>query len=116
MTDCSIWQGIFIGAAGGALAGITISLIQGIRSWISFYLDSKKVYNFLMWDIENYEGYRFRSTKAIASNTNLTIDRVRYVCSKHEKIYMSTGERDDMWSTLMRNADEDNPEIYFDKW
>ena len=118
MKECSILQGIIIGGAGGAIAAIMIAIIQGIRSWISFKRDSKKVYNFLIEDVKDKEDYRFRSTRSIASFTNLTIDRVRYVCSKHEKIHMSTGVEQDMWSTLTRGVDidRDKPEIYIGTW
>jgi hypothetical protein len=32
--DCSIWEGIVIGASGGSIAGITVYLIQYIHQKI----------------------------------------------------------------------------------
>ena len=45
----------------------------------------------------NENGEQFLSTRTIASWTNLTEDRVRYVCSIHHSIFLSTEGREDMW-------------------
>lgn len=45
---------------------------------------------------------KFRSTRAIASWNNLTEDRVQYICSIHKKIYLSTSEKEDLWSLYER--------------
>lgn len=89
------------GAAGGAVAGIVIMAIQGIRSsWLDCR-DSKRIYK---WMVQNSDAKSapFRSTRAIASHNNLSEDRVRFVCSHDERIKLSTGREEDMWSIHIR--------------
>ena len=100
-----ILSGIVIGGAGGAIAGITVYSVQYFHHKCADCLDGKRVYKWLQ---EN-DDHSFRSTRAIASHNNLTIDRVRFICSKHEKIYLSTGKNDDMWSIHTRK-----PRGFFD--
>lgn len=60
--------------------------------------DKKNIFNFISDLImQNREGIRYLSTRYIASHTNLTMDRVSYICSIHENIYLSVGEKEDMW-------------------
>jgi hypothetical protein len=94
-----VWEGIIIGGAGGAVAGLTILLVQYMYMKALECVHKRRVYNWLKAHISAAEGgKRFRSTKTIASWNNLTEDRVRYICSIHEKIYLSTGEQEDRWS------------------
>lgn len=93
-----IWDGIVIGGAGGAVAGLTVWLVQLAHSAWKDHRDKDKVYAWLVQNTSNEPGSEFRSTRAIASWNNLTEDRVRFVCSHHQKIYLSTGENEDMWS------------------
>lgn len=88
------------GAAGGAVAGIVIMTIQGIRaSWL-LRRDANRAYN---WLVKNSDkATPFRSTRSIASHTNLTEDRVRFVCSQDRRIKLSTGEKADVWSIHIR--------------
>ncbi|MGO2512740.1 hypothetical protein [Marinomonas polaris] len=95
----SVLDGIFIGGAGGAIAGISVYTIQYIHTRFSDIRDGNKIY---AWLLENTVPESFRSTKAIASYNNLTMDRVRYLCSNHPKIKLSTGELDDLWSLTER--------------
>ena len=97
-----VWDGIVIGGAGGAIAGLTVSLVHYAHRKIFECVDKRSVYNWLKNNTKNDEGKRYRSTRAIASWTNLTEDRVRYICSIHRKIYLSTGEKEDMWSLYER--------------
>ncbi len=92
-----ILEGVIIGGVGGTIAGLTV--------WITDYLHKKfvksahmeRVYKWLSENISNEDGNRHRSTRAIASHNNLTEDSVRYVCSEHEEIYLSTGKEEDLW-------------------
>ena len=93
----SIWDGIIIGAAGGAIAGLTVWLAQYTHTKTIEYRNKKRVYKWLKEYTTNEPGEQFRSTRAIASWNNLTEDRVRYICSIHDKIFLSTGEKEDMW-------------------
>ncbi len=97
-TMASVWDGIIIGAAGGAIAGLTVSFVHYVHTRICEWLHKKRLYNWLKDNTSDEEGKQFRSTRAIASWNNLTEDRVRYICSIHKKIFLSTGETEDLWS------------------
>ena len=93
----NIWNGIIIGATGGAIAGLTVWFVQYTHMKTIECREKKRVYEWLKANTDNKPGEQFRSTRAIASWSNLTEDRVRYICSIHEKIFLSTGEKEDMW-------------------
>ena len=93
----SIYDGIVIGGAGGAIAGLTVWLIQFAHEKISCKIDCNRVYAWLKENTVDKAGEQFRSTRAIASWTNLTQDRVRYACSVDKRIFLSTGEKEDLW-------------------
>jgi hypothetical protein len=93
----SIRDGIIIGAAGGAMSGIMIWAFKYGHTKLIEYHEKERVYKWLKENTSNEPGKQFRSTRAIASWNNLTEDRVRYICSIHDKIFLSTGEREDMW-------------------
>lgn len=92
-----ILDGIIIGSVGGALAGITTLLFQWIKNGIYISRDKKRVYKWLNEVHMKDKNYEYRSTRTIASWTNLTEDRVRYICSIHKKIHLSVGEKEDSW-------------------
>jgi len=96
MSDLS--EGILIGGAGGAVAGLTIMIIQALKNERSKFIHKKRIYSWLKNNTADKKGERYRSTRAISSWNNLTKDRVRYICSVHEKIYLSTGKKEDLWS------------------
>jgi hypothetical protein len=93
----SITDGIVIGAAGGSIAGITVWLVQYIHDKVTQKVESSRVYSWLKKNTSNEPGDQFRSSRAIASWNNLTQERVRYICSVDKRIFLSTGEKDDMW-------------------
>jgi hypothetical protein len=95
--EFSVVQGITVGAVGGALAGLTVWLADLLREKYLEHVHKKRVYDWLSKNSDQADR-PFRSTRAIASHNNLTQDRVRYICSRHESIFLSTGEREDMWS------------------
>lgn len=96
--ESNIINSIVIGAVGGALAGLTVVGVQYCHEkWLECR-DRKRVYKWMHNEIgENGEGNRYLSIRHIASHTNLTEDRVRYICSIHQDIYLSTGKKEDMW-------------------
>ena len=97
MTMGGVWDGIIIGGTGGAIAGLTVSFVRYVHTRIWQRSHKKRLYNWLK-DNTSEEGDQFRSTRAIASWNNLTEDRVRYICSIHKKIFLSTGKTEDRWS------------------
>jgi len=92
--DSNIWEGIVVGASGGAIAGLTVYGVQYLHEKLR---DAREMRRVNTWLKENSSGGRWRSTRAIASWTNLTEDRVQYLCSKSEEIKLSTGENEGMW-------------------
>ena len=98
----TIVDGVIIGGAGGAIAGLTISLVQYLHTEVLEGIHKNRVYSWLSKNTKDEDGHRYRSTRAVASWNNLTEDRVRYICSIHEKIYLSTGEKEDRWSLYGR--------------
>ena len=100
----SVWDGIIIGRAGGAIAGITVYVIQFAHQNIVDRRDTKRILAWLMKNSPSDEARKYRSTRAIASYNNLTEDRVRYLCSHSEEIHLSTGEKEDLWSIHPRET------------
>ena len=91
-----IVSGIIVGAGGGASASFIVIVIVAIRKELLKCSDKKKVYDFIEKRLSD-RNEKWSSTRTIASYTDLTIARVRYICSIHKKIKLSTGENDDMW-------------------
>lgn len=60
--------------------------------------DQDKVYTWLMDEFRKKKQYEFRSTKAIASGTHLSEDRVREVAITDSRIHKSTGSNNDLWT------------------
>lgn len=98
----TLWDGIIIGGAGGAVAGITVWLVQIGHAACLQRRDRRRNYDWLESSTAADGDPVFRSGRAIASWTNLPIDRVRYICSIDERIVLSTGEKEDMWCTRER--------------
>ncbi len=101
----TIWDGVVIGGAGGAIAGITVYLVQYVHEKIRECSDKRIIYNWLLNTTTDKSGEQFRSTRAIASWCNLPQERVREICSLHKKIFLSTGEKEDMWGIFTRRED-----------
>ena len=93
-----VTTGIAVGGAGGAIAGVTLWLFEYSHRKAVEAIHKKRVYRWLKESTEGEDSNKFRSTRAIASWNNITEDRVRYICSIHDKIFLSTGQREDMWS------------------
>jgi hypothetical protein len=101
--DCArILEGVIVGGVGGAVAGSIILLVTWIHTTLLEKRDKDRVWGWITKHASEQE-WQFRSTRSIASHTNLTQDRVRYICSMHASIKLSTGEREDMW--LVKDAD-----------
>ena len=98
-----IVEGIVIGGVGGAFAGLAIWLLQLRRDKCTERKHKDKVYNWIYKRTEKHKGLtvgspndpRWISTLEIACYTNLTPDRVRYICYVHNKIRPKTEE--DLW-------------------
>ncbi len=95
----TIADGVIIGGAGGAIAGIMVWLVQYTHDKALQIIECKRVYEWLKENTtsEPDNGDQFKSTRAIASWNNITEDRVRHICSRDKRIFLSTGEKQDMW-------------------
>ncbi len=102
-TYSSIVEGIFIGGAGGAIAGIAIWGLHNIQKCILKARHKCRVYKWMKKETKDELGSRFRSTRVIASWNNLTEDRVRFICSTHKEIYQSIGKDGEMWGIYGRD-------------
>ena len=105
MAETGILDGIIIGTVGGGIAGVMVPFSTWLVSLYRTRCDKRLVYDWLQQNTADRGKERFRSTRAIASYNNLTQDRVRYICSIHPEIFLSTGEKDDMWGTYAHNPD-----------
>ena len=107
----TVLDGIVIGGAGGAIAGITVWLVQYLDTKGIEAIERHRVHQWLRENTKNEEGQRYRSTRAIASWNNLTEERTRYICSSHKSIYLTTGKREDP-SSLYERGDR---RVYTDR-
>ena len=118
--DVTVWNGIIIGGVGGAIAGAVVWLINFLTEQITESRHKKRIYNYL-YDKTKKDSIKWRSNREIASYNNLTEDRVRYICSIHERIVLSQsvitsgrfGEeieaREDIWAIkefIMKQREE----------
>ena len=55
-----IWNGITIGGAGGAIAGLTVALVHYIHRKIVECIEQRRVYNWLKANTKDEEGKRYR--------------------------------------------------------
>lgn len=97
MEDSKIISGIIIGACGGTAAGLAVYFTKLIHEKITFCIEARRIHKWLGSNTTTEPGKEFRSTRTIASWNNVTEDRARFVCSNHSKIYLSTGNKEDMW-------------------
>jgi len=87
-----ITKGIIIGSVGGALAGLTVWLLQWFKEIVKTEFHKRRVYDWLEKKTNPHKNLTtgspscWISTIEIASYTNLMKDRVRYICSIHKKI------------------------------
>ena len=106
-----VWEGIITGAAGGASAGIILAILKILNDSIQKRIHTKRVIKWLD-NVSKPEGAEpWRSTHAIASYTNLTEDRVRYVCSESNQIVRSSGESE-TWGIIGIARDESTTGVY----
>jgi len=100
------------------VAAITF-LVTGVlvlsRKGIVLYYHKRKVYLWLQSNTQDKYGNRLQSSKAIASNVNLPLDRIEYVCSIHKKIHMHSDKQGLQWSIYIKygEGEHDDPGVRF---
>jgi hypothetical protein len=85
-------SGIIVGGVGGAAAGLVLWLIDRLNKYEIEFKEKRRVRKWLGEVTSAPDASHWRSTRAIASHTDLTEDRVRYLCSVHPEIVLSSGE------------------------
>ena len=63
----TVLDGIVIGGAGGAIAGITVWLVQYLDTKGVEAIERHRVHQWLRENTKNEEGQRYRPTRAIAA-------------------------------------------------
>ena len=106
-----IVEGIVIGSAGGAFAGFVIWFFQWSREKITEREHKKRVYSWIYEKTKQPKDLtvgdltipKWISTLEIASYTNLTPDRVRRICSIHDKIRSKTEKERRKYGELLED-------------
>ena len=89
------WFALVVGLFGGF--GVWIA--QYLKEEVTKYFDKKKVYNWLSANVgTGQQDQLWRKTRTIASHTNLTHDRIEYICSIHPDIVESVERNEGLWS------------------
>ena len=88
MTLQEIKDGIIVGLSGGISAGFGIWLLDRIREQFLFNRHERRIITFLR------EEDAWHTTYRIASEVNLTEERVRFVCSTSQTIRRNQVERE----------------------
>lgn len=91
-SEATKWVFAGIGFVGGSFSAY---IAQSVVKSIKFKKDSEAVYRFLKKGIKQHQ---YRTTKAIAADTNLTPARVEEICNKHRLIRPSMGKPDGHWT------------------
>ena len=96
----TVLQSIVIGVAGGAGAGLTVWTVRHCHERRRVRNDKEVIHTWLREHTAtvNELDQCYRPTRYIASWTNLPEDRVRYICSIDERIFLSTGHREEQWT------------------
>lgn len=82
----------------GLFGAMGVYIIKAMNDYCILQKHKKRVYNWLKSNTEKGAVNReWRKSSTIASYTDLTADRVRYICSIHDKIRASRKEENDMW-------------------
>lgn len=104
--DCEkIAEGIIIGASGGSIAGLTIWLVDLLRKGILKLAHKRRVFKYLKVNTHPHYELKWLTTRVLASHTNLTEDRIRFICSIHNKIVLDTSENNrdiELWGVKSR--------------
>lgn len=81
-----IWQGVVIGAVGGAIGGLVVWLCQCATTKLRLYRDSKAVLNYLVKVCRREVGH-YKNVSDICNAVNLPIERVNSICG-HDQRFM----------------------------
>ena len=94
-----IESGIIIGAFGGAAAGVILWVISRLNDYEIEWRQKNRIYKWLDKETKS-DPKKWKSTRYIASYTNLPEDRVRYLCSNDKRIVLSSKQDKEMWGIM----------------
>ena len=81
------------GIAEAIISGIVIAGIVVLSKSIFDYLATNKIIKYLQYSGES-KSYRYRSSQAISSETDISEERVRNLCSRSKKIKRSSRDKE----------------------
>ena len=67
-------------------------VVQELKGYVVKQCQKKRVYDTIVK--HQGDGWKWSTTKYIASRSNLTIDRTNYICSIHKNLKLSLGDRE----------------------
>jgi hypothetical protein len=100
-----VLEGIIIGGTGGFIAGISIWIIELLRKSILLGIHKSRVLKYLGENTSPNDDKEWLTSRVLASHTNLTEDRIRYICSIHKEIVLDTSENNrdkELWGIKSR--------------
>ena len=62
----TVMDGVIVGGAGGAIAGLTVYLVQYVHGKAANIIEGRRILNWLNQKTNDKAGEQFRSTRAIA--------------------------------------------------
>ena len=99
-------SGVIVGAAGGAVAGLILWIVSRLNQYEINWRQRRRIYKWLDKVTAPRGVKKWRKTRAIASFTNMTEERVRQLCSEDNRIDLST-RANEVWAIKGRARDED---------
>jgi hypothetical protein len=106
-----VYSGIVIGTVGGAAAGLVLWLVARLNHYEIEWREKRRIFAWLNNVTSTSGSSQWRSTRLIASYTDLTEDRVRYLCSIHKKVVLSSGEKE-VWGIKGRARDTNETGVH----
>ena len=103
---------VALAAAFGAFAGLFIWICSRLNEFYLKCRDGRRIYRWLDKVTAPDDAKKWRQTRAIASYTNLTEDRVRFICFGHKKIVRSSKEAE-VWSISGRARQENQTGVVY---
>jgi hypothetical protein len=106
-----VYSGIVIGTVGGAAAGLVLWLVARLNHYEIEWREKRRIFTWLNKVTSVQGSSPWRSTRLIASYTDLPEDRVRYLCSIHPKVVLSSGENE-VWGIKGRARDANKSGVH----
>ena len=91
------WEPLLVSMVGVTVGRVIFRMFYGMSEERKKSLETQRVYEWLQ-EVTSPQNVlmNWRSTRAIASYNNLTLDRVRHLCNHHESIVQHHTEKE-LW-------------------